>query len=87
MFQGEKATLARIRDRNYEVYVGELILAMQPNYNEFWKTWVYKDFNWNDKCVVLENYKTRIQDNCDQLLPVVCESGKYGTSKVRPGQQ
>ena len=73
--QAEKGTLAHVRDRETEVFVGELILSQQANYNEYWKTWVFKDYNHNDKCMTIINYKV-YEDNCNLLLPVVCETGK-----------
>ena len=63
-------------ERATEVFVGELVIQRQFNYDQFWKVWVFKDYNYASKCMSLVNYRVIEQKDCDQLLPAVCERGK-----------
>ena len=65
-----------MRDRDSGLFLGEIILSMQYNYDLDWKAWIYQDYSTMDKCTAIQDYKVRIQSDCEQLLPVVCERGK-----------
>ena len=74
--QHNGAILAWARDpKGYERQLGELVAQFQYNYDIKWQSWVYSDWQEDDTCTALREYKVR-HIPCNTLLPFACERGE-----------
>ena len=68
--------MAWARDpKGYERQLGELTAQFQYNYDVWWQSWVYSDWQQDGLCTALRDYKVR-HISCDTLLPFACERGE-----------
>jgi hypothetical protein len=72
--QKERAILAWARTLAEEKYLGEIISSSQINYNPYWRTWVYHEWQVEGLCTAMRDYRIEHVD-CNTLLPFVCERG------------
>ena len=76
VMQHNGAILAWARDpKGYERVLGELVAQFQYNYDVRWQSWVYSDWQQDDSCTALRDYKVR-HIPCDTLLSFACERGE-----------
>ena len=46
------------------------------NYNPYWLTWVYHEWQVEGMCTMMRDYHIEHAD-CNTLLPFVCERGEF----------